>query len=243
MGNQIIISISREYGSEGHTIAKQIAKDLGLPFYDRNMLDEIAKEKGFDPAAFAGVDEKPRNKLLSRRVKGYSNATEDNLAQMQFEFLRKKAASGESFVVLGRCSETILKEYDSLVSIFVTGNKDCKLKHVMEKFSLSETAAAAKITKHDAYRRRYHNHYSDFKWGDSRNYDVCINSSRIGAALRAHARFAPLFYHKRCRAALRAALRAHACYKIKNRLRNSQASLQFLSLFSILHRLLRTRLF
>jgi cytidylate kinase len=180
MGNQIIISISREYGSEGHAIAKQIAKDLGLPFYDRNMLDEIAKEKGFDLAVFAGVDEKPRNKLLSRRVKGYSNATEDNLAQMQFEFLRKKAASSESFVVLGRCSETILKEYDSLVSIFVTGNKDCKLKHVMEKFSLSETAAAAKITKHDAYRRRYHNHYSDFKWGDSRNYDVCINSSRIG---------------------------------------------------------------
>ena len=138
MGNQIIISISREYGSEGHTIAKQIAKDLGLPFYDRNMLDEIAKEKGFDPAVFAGVDEKPRNKLLSRRVKGYSNATEDNLAQMQFEFLRKKAASGESFVVLGRCSETILKEYDSLVSIFVTGNKNRKLKHVIEKFSLSK---------------------------------------------------------------------------------------------------------
>ena len=180
MGNQIIISISREYGSEGRTIAEQIVKDMGLLFYDRNMLDEIAKEKGFDPAAFAGVDEKPRNKLLSRRVKGYSNVTEDNLAQMQFEFLRKKAASGESFVVLGRCSETILKEYDSLVSIFVTGNKDRKLKHVMEKFSLSETAAAAKIAKHDAYRRRYHNHYSDFKWGDSRNYDVCINSSRIG---------------------------------------------------------------
>ena len=180
MGNQIIISISREYGSEGHTIPKQRAKDLGVQLYDRNILDQIGKEHGLDPAVFAGVDEKPRNKLLSRRVKGYSNATEDNLAQMQFEFLRKKAASGESFVVLGRCSETILKEYDSLVSIFVTGNKDRKLKHVMEKFSLSKTAAAAKITKHDAYRRRYHNHYSDFKWGDSRNYDVCINSSRIG---------------------------------------------------------------
>ena len=180
MGNQIIISISREYGSEGHTIAKQIAKDLGLPFYDRNMLDEIAKEKGFDPAVFAGVDEKPRNTLLTRRVTGYSNATDDYQAPMQVEFLRKKAAMGESFVELGRCSETILKEYDSLVSIFVTGNKDRKLKHVMEKFSLSKTAAAAKITKHDAYRRRYHNHYSDFKWGDSRNYDVCINSSRIG---------------------------------------------------------------
>ena len=72
MGNQIIISISREYGSEGRTIAEQIVKDMGLLFYDRNMLDEIAKEKGFDPAAFAGVDEKPRNKLLSRRVKAVS---------------------------------------------------------------------------------------------------------------------------------------------------------------------------
>lgn len=143
-------------------------------------LTKSQKKRALTRLFFAGVDEKPRNKLLSRRVKGYSNATEDNLAQMQFEFLRKKAASGESFVVLGRCSETILKEYDSLVSIFVTGNKDRKLKHVIEKFSLSETAAAAKITKHDAYRRRYHNHYSDFKWGDSRNYDVCINSSRIG---------------------------------------------------------------
>ena len=75
----------------------------------------------------------------------------------------------------------------------------------------------------------------------SRMHKRCRAALR--AALRAHARFAPLFYHKRCRAALRAALRAHACYKIKNRLRNSQASLQFLSLFSILHRLLRTRLF
>ena len=75
----------------------------------------------------------------------------------------------------------------------------------------------------------------------SRMHKRCRAALR--AALRAHARFAPLFYHKRCCAALRAALRAHACYKIKNRLRNSQASLQFLSLFSILHRLLRTRLF
>ena len=75
----------------------------------------------------------------------------------------------------------------------------------------------------------------------SRMHKRCRAALR--ASLRAHARFAPLFYHKRCRAALRASLRAHARYKIKNRLRNSQASLQFLSLFSILHRLLRTRLF
>lgn len=180
MENQILISISREYGSGGREIAQKIANDMGLPLYDRNILEEIAKEKGMDPEHFQDIDEKPRNKLLSRRVKGYSNSMEENVAQMQFEYLQKKADSGESFVVLGRCSETVLKGREGLVSIFVTGEKEAKIQHTMKRFSISREEAVAKICKHDISRRRYHNHYSDFKWGDSRNYDVCINSSRLG---------------------------------------------------------------
>ena len=180
MDKQILISISREYGSRGREIAIKVAEDLGLPLYDRNILEEIAKEKGTDPKNFQDIDEKPRNKLLTRRVKGYSNSMEENLAQMQFEYLQKKADSGESFVVLGRCSETVLKGREGLVSIFVTGEKEAKIQHIMDKFSISKEDAVAKIYKHDINRKRYHNHYSDFKWGDSRNYDVCINSSRLG---------------------------------------------------------------
>lgn len=180
MKNQILISISREYGSGGREIAKKIAEDLELPFYDRNILEHIAEEKGMNAESFQDIDEKPRNKLLSRRVKGYSNSMEENLALMQFEYLQNKADSGESFVVLGRCSETALKGREGLVSIFVTGEMEAKIQHVTEKFSLSREEAIAKIRKHDVSRRRYHNHYSDFKWGDSRNYDVCINSSRLG---------------------------------------------------------------
>ena len=153
---------------------------MGLPLYDRNILEEIAREKGTDPKNFQDIDEKPRNKLLTRRVKGHSNSMEENLAQMQFEYLQKKADSGESFVVLGRCSETVLKGREGLVSIFVTGEKEAKIQHIMDKFSISKEDAVAKIYKHDINRKRYHNHYSDFKWGDSRNYDVCINSSRLG---------------------------------------------------------------
>ena len=180
MDKQILISISREYGSRGREIAIKVAEDMGLPLYDRNILEEIAKEKGTDPKNFQDIDEKPRNKLLTRRVKGHSNSMEENLAQMQFEYLQKKADSGESFVVLGRCSETVLKGREGLVSIFVTGEKEAKIQHIMDKFSISKEDAVAKIYKHDINRKRYHNHYSDFKWGDSRNYDVCINSSRLG---------------------------------------------------------------
>ena len=180
MDKQILISISREYGSRGREIAIKVAEDMGLPLYDRNILEEIAKEKGTDPKNFQDIDEKPRNKLLTRRVKGYSNSMEENLAQMQFEYLQKKADSGESFVVLGRCSETVLKGREGLVSIFVTGEREAKIQHIMDKFSISREEAIAKIYKHDISRKRYHNHYYDFKWGDSRNYDVCINSSRLG---------------------------------------------------------------
>ena len=180
MDKQILISISREYGSRGREIAIKVAEDMGLPLYDRNILEEIAREKGTDPKNFQDIDEKPRNKLLTRRVKGHSNSMEENLAQMQFEYLQKKADSGESFVVLGRCSETVLKGREGLVSIFVTGEKEAKIQHIMDKFSISKEDAVAKIYKHDINRKRYHNHYSDFTWGDSRNYDVCINSSRLG---------------------------------------------------------------
>lgn len=180
MKEQIIISISREFGSGGREIAEKIAKDMGLTLYDRNILEDIAKEKNMDPENFQDVDEKPRNKLLTRRVKGHTNSMEENLALMQFEYLRKKADSGESFVVVGRCSETVLKDREGLVSIFVTGEKETKIQRTMKKFNLSREEAIVKNDRHDRTRRRYHNHYSDFKWGDSRNYDMCINSSRLG---------------------------------------------------------------
>ena len=180
MDKQVIISISREYGSGGHVIAEKIAKDLGVSLYDRNILDEIAREKETSVEQLEHLDEKPRNPLLSRRVRGFSNSMEENLAEMQFEYLENKADSGESFVVLGRCSETVLKDREGLVSIFIVGDREVKSARVMEKFSLSKEEADVKVFRHARLRRQYHNRYSDFKWGDARKYDICINSSRLG---------------------------------------------------------------
>lgn len=183
MGRQLMISISREYGTGGHLVAQKIAEDLGLPLLNRNMLEEIAKEKGLGEEhhkQWEEHDEKPKNPFLSRTVKGHSNSMEENLAQMQFEYLRKKADNGESFVVLGRCSETVLAGRDGLVSVFITGNKEEKIAHVEETYQLSKNEAVFKMARHDKSRRAYHNRHSDFKWGDSRNYDMCLNCSRTG---------------------------------------------------------------
>ena len=180
MGEQLIISISREYGSGGHEIARELADRLGIAFYDRSMLDEIAASMNADIAELQKYDEKPANRLLSRRVGNHTNSYEEIIAQVQFDYIRKKAESGESFVVVGRCSETVLKDYDCLISVFVIGDKEHKIQRVMEHFDLSESEAYSKMRRHDRLRKQYHNRYSDAKWGDATFYDMCINSSPLG---------------------------------------------------------------
>ena len=180
MKKQMIISISREFGSGGHEIAENIARDLDLKFYDRGMLDEIAENMNVDVEVLQKYDEKPRNYMLSRRVGNHTNSMEEIIAEYQFDFIRKKAEEGESFVIVGRCAETVLKDFEELISIFITGERQHKIKRVMEHFNLPENKAIAKMLRHDRKRKQYHNRHSDAKWGDSRLYDLCINSSPLG---------------------------------------------------------------
>ncbi|MCI6017593.1 MAG: cytidylate kinase-like family protein [Clostridiales bacterium] len=180
MEKQIIIAVSREFGSGGHAVAEKIAEDLGLAFYDRKMLDEIAKEKNIKIEYLEKYDEKPRKIILSRRVGNYSNSIEEILAEMQFEYIAKKADSGESFVIVGRCAETVLKDREGLISIFILGDREDKIKRVQERTGLDREQTIAKMKRHDFNRKHYHNRHSDKKWGDSRNYDLCVNSSKLG---------------------------------------------------------------
>lgn len=109
-----------------------------------------------------------------------SSSPTDQVAQMQFDFLKKKAESGESFVVVGRCSERVLKDYPGLITLFINGDMDTKIERVMKVYALSRDNAAEFIKKKDRKRKEYHNSYCDTKWGDSRNYELSINSSKIG---------------------------------------------------------------
>ena len=177
---QVMVSISREFGTGGHLIAERVANDLGIHLYDRALLDRIAEEKGIDVKHLEKYDEKPKIPIISRRVNGYSNSMEDALVHMQSEFLQKKADEGESFVVVGRCAETALKGREGLIKIFILGDKEVKLETVKRRFGLSDKEAFRKMKRHDLTRRAYHNRHSERKWGDSRGYDLCINDSKLG---------------------------------------------------------------
>lgn len=180
MNQQLIISIGREFGSGGHEIAQKLADIYKLPLYDHNLLDEMAERTNLDSTEIQKLDETGRNKLLSRTVRGFNNSPAHNIAFLQFNFLKEKADQGESFVVVGRCSETILKENTSLISLFILGDIDTKAKRIMELYHLSEIEAKALMCDKDRKRKRYHNSYCPGKWGDSRNYELSVNSSKLG---------------------------------------------------------------
>lgn len=180
MAKQIIISIGREYGSAGHAIGELLATIFGIPFYDRNLLDEIAEKKQGNGDNLRKYDESPRKVLFSRTVRGFSNSPEENIANMQFDYLREKAASGESFVIVGRCAEHVLKGHPALVSFFILGDTEEKAKRIMELRHCSEEEAKYHMARHDKKRKSYHNYYCQGKWGDSRNYEFSINSSKMG---------------------------------------------------------------
>lgn len=180
MGKQLIITVGREFGSGGHEIAMKLAERLGLKFYDRRMLDELAKAKNISIEYLEKYDEKPRKWFGSRTVRSYSNSMEEIIAEMQFDYIAEKADSGESFVIVGRCAESVLKDREGVISIFILGHKKEKTERVMERYQLSEMEAQIKMKRHDKTRKSYHNRHSEGKWGDSRTYDLCVNSSCLG---------------------------------------------------------------
>lgn len=182
MEKQLIISIGREFGSGGHAVAEELSRRFELPLYDSNLLEQIARENNQEQNAYEKYDEQPRNRIFYRTVRGYSNSPQENVANLQFEMLRKMADQGKSFVVTGRCSETVLKENPALVSIFVLGDISCKQKRVMDKYGLSAEEARQMMKREDRKRKSYHNYYCKGDWGDSRTYDITINSSRLGIA-------------------------------------------------------------
>ena len=180
MNKQIIISIGREHGSAGHEIARLLAEKLNFPLYDKNFFNEIAHQNGLDISDIAKYDEVPRKYFFSRTVNGYSNSPEVNVAELQFSLLKSRAADGDSFVVVGRCSDELLKFYPNFLSIFITADTKDKIQHIMQTENLTESQAQKEIVKTDKARSAYHDYYCKSKWSECKTYDLTINASRLG---------------------------------------------------------------
>ena len=175
MNKQVIISVGRQYGSGGREIARKLADRLQLPFYDRNLLDVIALEKNVDGAQLKEYDEKPHIKILHRKINGYSSSPQEAVAQMQFDLLKEMASEGKSFVIVGRCSEEVLKEYPGLITVFVTAPYEMRVNRIIETEGLSEKKAISEIKWVDNARKEFHNSHCEIKWGNPKGYDLVFN--------------------------------------------------------------------
>ena len=173
--SQLIIAIGRESGSGGLEIARTLAERFGLPLYDKSILQSAAEARRVDAKTLERYDERPRSPLFYRNIKGFSNAPEDGVAQMQFDLLRRHAEAGESFVVLGRCAEEVLADFEGLVSIFVEADPDFRIRRT----PLPGNEALEFIRKQDRQRRIYHDQHCKGDWGDAQSYDLVINSARL----------------------------------------------------------------
>ena len=180
MDKQLIIALGREVGSGGHEIAEKLAKYYNIPLIDKNIIEEIANKKNVDATDLREVEKNFMFPLVNRNVRGFSSSIQENVYLLQFEHLQEKAKAGESFIIVGRCGEDILKEYDALVSIFVLGDKEVKRARIMERYGKNEFMAERMMREKDTERKRYHNSFCEGKWGDSRSYDISVNSNVLG---------------------------------------------------------------
>ncbi|MDD6807957.1 MAG: cytidylate kinase-like family protein [Oscillospiraceae bacterium] len=176
---QIIITIAREFGSQGHGIADLLGEKLGIKVYDKNITDYL-QEIGYDEEFIENYDEKKGGTLFAKTVHGMTNSYESVIAEKVFEYEKKLADSGESFIFVGRCASHVLKDNPNVIKIFVRGEHDFKKQHIMKDYNLSDAEAEDMMKTIDKRRRTYNNFYSDIKWGDSRGYDITINSSKLG---------------------------------------------------------------
>lgn len=190
MKGNLVITIGRESGSAGRHIGQMLAEDLGIKCYDKELLTLAAKNSGLCEELFRTHDEKPTSSFLYSLVMdsysaGYSTSgyldmpINHKLFLAQFDTI-KKLAEEESCVIVGRCADYALAEYPNMVSVFICGEEKDKIRHLMERHDVTEAKAKDIMIKTDKRRASYYNYYSSKRWGSSKSYDLCINSSVIG---------------------------------------------------------------
>ena len=189
MGNTVI-TIARSYGSGGRTLGKLLAKELGINYYDRELIRMASDESGINEALFGEVDEKLKKSPLFRIVKKTYRGeiippesgefvSDDNLFNYQAKVIRQLAEE-ESCVIIGRCADYALEERDDVLSVFIHADLEDRIKNVAKLNELTDNKAKDLIHKTDKRRASYYNYYTNKKWGDAESYDICINSSKFG---------------------------------------------------------------
>lgn len=176
-----VITISREFGSGGRTIGKKTAEALGIPCYDRELLEKIAKESGFDEKYIQEAGEYAPGGFLaaafSHSATGPNNA--DYLWNIQYKIISQLAQEGPC-VIVGRCADYVLRDKADCLRVFIHADVDFRAKRIVEVYGEREQSPEQRLRDKDKRRAAYHRFYTDMKWGHAQNYDITLNSGRVG---------------------------------------------------------------
>lgn len=185
----MVITIGRQYGSGGREIGRRLAKELDIPYYDKELLVEASKQSGICEELFENHDEKPTKSFLYSLMTGVQ--THGGAAPMyldmplnhrmflaQFDAIRKLAGEGPC-VVVGRCADYVLRDQKNVVNVFLKADMEHRRERAIERGAEPQKAEET-VRKNDKDRAAYYNYYATSTWGDVNNYDLCVDTGKLG---------------------------------------------------------------
>lgn len=209
MANNLVITIGRQFGSDGRKIGERVAELLGLKYYDKELIVLAAKKSGINLELLDTIDEKATNSLLytlamgssiyggSTNV-GYDIPINDKLFMTQSEIIKELAEEGPC-VIVGRSADYVLRDHPCHLAVFVYADTKSRIARVAERNGIGQNAAKDLVNKTDKRRANYYNFYTGRKWGQHENYDICIDSDLLGTegAAQMIAQAAKIFLEKK----------------------------------------------
>lgn len=178
-----IITISREFGSGGRFIGEEVAKKLGIAYYDKNIISQIAEKSGLSPEYIQENAELSPKKGLFAYAFSDRDITGKSVEDMVYEAQRNiilELAEKEPCVIIGRNADYILKDRDDVLNVFIHGDMPEKIKRITGLYNVKEKEAVKMMADTDKRRRTNYNFYTDQNWGKASNYTLCLNSSQLG---------------------------------------------------------------
>lgn len=182
-----LVTISREFGSGGRIIGKLLAEKLGVPFYDKEIIEIAASESGFSKELMEKAELKAKNSFayslssaanFSDGIGANGLSVNEKLFLAQFQVIRDIGENGEG-VIIGRCADYVLKDIPGVTNAFIYGEYKDRVRRAVEKYGIEEKRADSIVSSYDKARENYYNYHTSRKWGDYRNYNLSIDSSYI----------------------------------------------------------------
>lgn len=185
-----VITIGRQFGSGGHEVGELLAKRLGIPYYDKQLLAEASKDSGICEEIFEDHDEKPTRSLLFSLMTGMQIRGDTSSMYMdmplnhkiflaQFDAIRRIASEGPC-VIVGRCADYVLRDKKDAINVFIKADMDSRKERIMRLHGIAEDKVEDYIRRADKQRASYYNYYATSTWGDVNNFDLCVDTGALG---------------------------------------------------------------